>query len=137
VYRLNKPPQQPVKYPYLVVSDKIGEPADVVMIRDFSKSKEKLKKVKKGTGIEIAIAPARKMDATGVGRWFEDIGELYSLCHSSRCQMILSSGASSMNEMVSGPCFDAILKNCGIDPEKHEVQMNDWLESKLSRRVYA
>jgi hypothetical protein len=40
-----------------------------------------------------------------------------------------------MYEMVSGPCFDAILKNCGIDPEKHWREINNWLETKLSGRV--
>jgi hypothetical protein len=136
IYRLGKMPQQPTKYPYLVVSDKMGEPADIVTIRDFSGFRQKLKKVKKGAGIEIMIASARKMDAAGVGRWFEDVSELHSFCHSSSCQLILSSGASSMNEMVSGRCFDAILKNCGISPEKYWREMNDWIESKLSRRVY-
>lgn len=128
-------PQQPAKYPYLLVSDKTEEHADVVAIRDFRRAREKLKKVKKGTGLEITIAPARKMDAAGVGGWFEDIRELYSFCHSTRCQLILSSGATSMQEMVSGPCFDAILKNCGIDPERHWREMNGWLEARLARRV--
>ncbi len=136
IYRLSKMPQHPAKYPYLVVSDRAGEPADVVTIRDFSKYKDKLKRVKKGMGIEITIAPVRKMDAAGVGRWFEDVARLYSFCHSSECQLILSSGACSMNEMVSGPCLDAILKNCGIIPERYWSEMNDWIESKLSRRVY-
>jgi hypothetical protein len=136
VYRLNRAPQQPAKYQYLVVSDKIEEPADVVAIRDFRRAKDKLKKkVKKGTGLEVTIAPARKMDAAGVGRWLEDVGELYSLCHSSRCQLILSSGASSTHEMVSGPCMDAILKNCGIDPERHWRELNSWLDARLARRV--
>ena len=136
VYRL-KTPQRSAKYRYLVVSDKVGESADIVTIRNFTGSKEKLKKVKKGTGIEITIAPVRKMDAAGVGRWFEGVAKLYSFCHSSRCQLILSSGASSINEMVSGACLDAILKNCGINPERHWLEMNDWMESRLSRRVYA
>jgi hypothetical protein len=128
-------PQQPAKYPYLLVSDKVEERADVVMIRDFRRAKEKLKKVKKGTGLEVTIAPARKMDAAGVGRWFEEIKELHSFCHSSRCQFILSSGATSIHEMISGPCLDAILKNCRIDPEQHWQKMNGWLEAMLARRV--
>jgi RNase P/RNase MRP subunit POP5 len=106
-----------------------------VPIRDFRRVKEKLKKVKKGIGLEITIAPARKMDAASIGRWFEDIRELYSFCHSSRCQLILSSGATSMHEMVSGPCLDAILKYCGIEPERHWREMSGWLEARLARRV--
>jgi len=138
VYRLKKAPESPAKYPYLVVSDSVDEPADVLTIRDFRRVKEKLKKkAKKGTGFEITVAPARKMDAVTVGKWLEDIKDLYSFCHSSRCQFIISSGAASMHEMVSGPCLDAILKNCGIDPHRHWLEMNSWFEARLSRRVSA
>lgn len=136
IYRLKKAPQSPAKYPYLIVSDNLGEPADVLAIRDFRRVKEKLKKkVKKGTGIEVTVAPARKMDAAGVGKWFDDIINLYSFCHSSGSQLVLSSGASSIYEMLSGPCFDAVLKNCCIDPQRHWREMNNWLEARLSRRV--
>lgn len=136
VYRLKKAPESPVKYPYLVVSDTADRPADVLTVNDFRRVKERLKKkVKKGTGLEVTVAPARKMDAASVGRWFDNIRELHSFCHSSRCQLVLSSGAASMHEMVSGPCFDAILKNCDIDPQRHWREMNTWLETKLSRRV--
>jgi RNase P/RNase MRP subunit p30 len=136
VYRLEKAPQSPMKYPYLIVSDDINSPADVLTVIDFRRVKERMKaKAKKGTGFEVKIAPARKMNAAGVGMWFEDIKELYSFCRSFRCQFILSSGATSMHEMVSGRCLDAILKKCDIDPEKHWREMNSWLEAKLSRRV--
>ena len=137
IYRLDKA-QKTAKYRHLVVSDDLEESADIILIKAFRRSKEKLKrKVKKGTGLEITIAPARKMDAVSVGKWFEDISELYAFCHSSRCQMILSSGAKSEYEMVSGPCFDAILRNSGIEPERHWQEINNWLEGRLSKRVYA
>lgn len=136
VYRLKKAPQSPAKYLYLVVSDNADDPADVIAIRDFHTVKEKLKKkVKKGSGLEVTVAAARKMDAVGVGKWFDDMKELYSFCQSSKCQLILSSGASSMHEMVSGPSLDAILKNCKIDSERHWREMNNWLESKLLGKV--
>lgn len=136
VYRLKKAPPSLVKYQYLIVSDNVDEPADILTISDFRGIKEKLKmKVKKGTGIEVTIALARKMDAAGVGRWFDDIRELYLFCQSSRRQFILSSGATSMHEMVSGPCLDAILKNCDIDPHRHWREMNRWLEARVSRKV--
>jgi RNase P/RNase MRP subunit p30 len=139
VYRLKQAPPSPVKYPYLVVSDNnVDAPAvaDVLTVGDFRRAKEKLKKkVKKGTGLEVTIAPARKMNAARVGKWFEDIKELYSFCHSSGCQLILSSGAASIYEMVSGPSLDALLRNCGVDPQRHWQEMNSWLETKLSRRV--
>jgi len=136
VYRLKKAPQSPVKYQYLIVSDNVDEAADILSISDFRRVKEKLKKkVKKGTGLEVTIALARKMDAAGVGRWFDDIRQLHLFCQSARQQFILSSGATSMHEMVSGPCLDAILRNCDIDPHRHWREMNNWLEARLSRMV--
>jgi hypothetical protein len=136
IYRLKEAPRSPVKYPYLIVSNDIDRPADALSISDFRKVKERMKvKVKKGTGFEVKIAPARKMNAAGVGKWFEEIKAMYSFCNSSKCQFILSSGATSMHEMVSGPCFDAILKNCGINPERYWREINNWLETKLSERV--
>ena len=134
--RSKKMPQSPLKYPYLTVSDNVDENADILVVNDFHRLKEKLtKKIRKGTGLEVRVAAARKMDAAGVGKWFEMIGNMHSFCHSSGYQFVLSSGATSMNEMVSGPCLDAILKNCDVDPQKHWREINSWLESRFSRRV--
>jgi hypothetical protein len=120
----------------LTVSEDIDEPADLLMIDDFHKVKEKLKKrVKKGTGLEMTVRPARKMNAAALGKWFDCVNELYVFCHSSRCQLILSSGAGSVYEMVSGPCLDAILKTVDVDPQSHWHKMAQWLEAKLSKRV--
>jgi len=138
VCRLKRAPESPAKYPYLVVSDCMDEPADVITIKDFRRVKEKLKrKAKKGIGLEVTVAPARKMDSTAVGKWLEDIKDLYSFCHSSRCQLVISSGAESMSEMVSGLCLDAILKNCSINPKRHWREMDSWLDARLSKRVSA
>jgi hypothetical protein len=136
IYRLRNIPAAPVKYPYLTVSKNIDEPADLLTISDFRKVKERLKKkVKKGTGLEVTVRPARRMDAVALGKWFDCVNELYVFCHSSRCQFILSSGAGSAYEMVSGPCLDAILKTAEVDPQSHWHKMADWLEAKLSKRV--
>jgi hypothetical protein len=136
IYRLRKTPEAPVKYTYLTVSDNIDEPADLLMISDFRKVKERLKKkVKKGTGLEVIVTPVRKMDAAAAGKWFDCVNELYVFCHSSRCQFILSSGAGSEYEMVSGPCLDAMLKTVGVEPQSHWHKMEEWLGAKLSKRV--
>jgi RNase P/RNase MRP subunit p30 len=120
----------------LVVSEEVGEPADIVMIKDFNKVKRRLKKgIKKGTGLELAVNPARKMDSGSVAKWFSNLSDLYASCHSSRCQFILSSGATSEYEMISGPCLDAILKTVGIEPQSHWRNMGKWLEEKLLRNV--
>jgi hypothetical protein len=136
IYRLRNIPAAPVKYPYLTVSDNIEGPSDVIMISDLRKVRERLKKkVKRGTGLEMVVRPARKMNAAALGKWFDSINELSAFCHSSRCQFILSSGAGSAYEMVSGPCLDAILKTADIDPVNHWHNMAQWLDGKLSRRV--
>jgi hypothetical protein len=132
--RTAQPPA--VNYPYLVVSEDVGEPADILMIKDFNKVKKQLKKkVKKGTGLELTVNPARKMDGSSVGKWFSNLSDLYAFCHSSRYQFILSSGATSEYEMISGPCLDAILKTVGIEPQAHWRKMGKWLEEKLLRNV--
>ena len=106
------------------------------MIKDFNKVKKQLKKkVKKGTGLELTVNPARKMDGGSVGKWFGNLNDLYALCRSSRCQFILSSGATSEYEMISGLCLDAILKTLGIEPQGHWRSLEKWLEGKLLRNV--
>jgi hypothetical protein len=136
IYRLRTAPPSVVTYPYLVVSEDVGEPADVLVIRDFNKVKKQLKKkVKKGTGLELTVNSARRLDGGSVGKWFSNVNDLYTFCHTSRCQFILSSGATSEYEMISGPCLDAILKTVGIDPQDHWRTMGKWLDEKLLRNV--
>lgn len=136
ICRLRMVPRLPFNYPYLVVSEDVSEPADVIMIKDFNKVKKQLKeKVKKGTGLEVTVNPARKMDSGSLGKWFKNLGDLYRFCHLARCQFIISSGATSEYGMISGPCLDAILKTVDIDPQNHWISLGKWLEGKLLRNV--
>jgi hypothetical protein len=140
IRRLNQKPPRAVKYDYLVVSENVEDAswADAITVKDLRRVKEKLKKkARPGVGLEMAIAPARKMDSACAARWLVDVSELYSFCQSTRCQFILSSGADSPQSMVSGRCLDAILEICGIDPQKHWDSMSLWLASRLGRRVRA
>jgi hypothetical protein len=140
IRRLAQRPPKPVKYDYVIVSENVEDMswADAITIKDLRRVKEKLKKkARPGVGLEMAIAPARKMDAAGAARWLVDVSELYSFCQSARWQFILSSGADSPQSMVSGQCLDAILETCGIDPKKHWDGMSLWLASRLERRVKA
>lgn len=136
IYRLRAAPSKIVDYAYLVVSENADEPIDILIISDFKRFKKQLKnKVKKGTGLEMTISPLRKMDSASVGKWFYSLRELSKFCHLARCQLILSSGATSKYEMVSGPCFDAILRTAGIDPQGYWLTMTKWLEERLARNV--
>lgn len=135
-------------YPYLVVSEKIEELLlssssspiiDIFGIRSFRDFNDDLKKkVKKkgGIGLEVTLADLRKSDGSQVGKWFSQIRNLYKFCKSSNCQFILSSGANSIEEMVSGRSFDAILKICDIKPESYWQELGKWIESKSQYKVF-
>lgn len=138
IYRLTQPPREPVKYQYLLVSENADDAprVDVLSLASFARAKERLKKkAKGGAGIEITVAQARKMDATGVAKWATDAGDLYRFCQSAGFQFVLSSGADSPSGTVSGQSLDALLRMMGIDPQRHWKEMDEWLESRLQRRV--
>lgn len=129
-----------MKYPYLVVSDKIEDVqrADLVLIQNFEKTKEKLKKkIRAGAGLEVQISQARAMDAKNVAKWLGQVRDLYLFCKLARCQLVITSGATSQWGMVSGRSFDALLQECGIEPSRYWQELEAWLESRLSRRVTA
>jgi hypothetical protein len=127
---------------YLVVSENINELSsisssniDLFVVRDFQRIDNSLKrKVKSGIGLEANLVDVRKMTGWQVGKWLNQIRKLYKFCKSSNCQFILSSGASSALEMISGPSFDAILRICDIKPESYWRELGDWIEFKCHRR---
>ena len=136
IYRLWNIPSTQFSHPYLTISENVDDSSDLLVVKDFDNIKQRLRrKVKRGTGLEITTSPARKLTATMLGKWFKCISEMYAFCRSTRCQFILSSGARSPYDMVSGPCFDAILKTADIDPQNHWESMKQWLEAKLSMRI--
>lgn len=130
-------------YPYLVVSEKIDEllmsssTIDIFVVRDFKDINDNLKKKvrkKGGIGLEVILDDLRKSDGLQTGKWFNQIRDLYKFCRSSNCQFILSSGANSVVEMVSGRSFDSILRICDIKPEHYWRELRQWLESKSHTR---
>ncbi|HZI70399.1 MAG TPA: hypothetical protein VFD60_04470 [Nitrososphaeraceae archaeon] len=130
-------------YPYLVVSEKIDEllmsssTIDIFVVRDFKDINDNLKKKvrkKGGIGLEVILDDLRKSDGLQTGKWFNQIRDLYKFCRSSNCQFILSSGANSVVEMVSGRSFDSILRMCDIKPEHYWPELRQWIESKSHTR---
>jgi hypothetical protein len=130
-------------YPYLIVSEKIDElllsssTIDIFVITAFKDINDNLKKKvreKRAIGLEISLADLRKSDGLQVGKWFNRIRDLYKFCRSSNCQFILSSGANSVVEMVSGRSFDSILRTCDIKPEDYWRELGEWIESKSHTR---
>lgn len=138
IRRVVQEPTEPVKYRYLVVSERIEDvrQADVIIVQNFDRVKEHLKKkIRAGVGIEVQIAHAREMDSKGAARWLAQVRDLYHFCKLTRCQLILSSGATSHWNMVSGRSLDALLEECGIVPRTYWMDLEEWLKLCLSQRV--
>jgi len=119
--------------PYLIVSDNmktLDANTDLFMI-DPLQSKDGIKrKAKRGLGIEISISSARKLEAHMIGRWMRQAKSIHEICNSNKCQFILSSGAYSIDEMVSARTIESILKFIGISPTNYWEELSEWLETK-------
>ena len=128
------------KIPQLLVCDhlsKVDVNTDILVIHDVGRiNYESIKKkVKPNLGLEIFISSARGLDARELGRWMVRAKSLYSLCLSTRCQFIISSGAQSIFEMISGRTFESILKILEIPPSIYWKNLSEWLSSKDSVRL--
>ena len=55
-------------------------------------------------------------------------------CKHAKFQFILSSGATSVCELVSGRSFDSLLETCGIDPMSYWNDLDNWLQIRLIKR---
>jgi hypothetical protein len=119
--------------PYLIVTDnmkKLDANTDLFM-SDPLQSKDGIKrKAKRGLGIEISISSARKLEAHMIGRWMRQAKSIHEICNSNKCQFILSSGAYSIDEMVSARTIESILKFIGISPSNYWEELSEWLETK-------
>jgi hypothetical protein len=138
VYRSTEPLKQPASYPSIISSNDIDLAlgADLITITNFRRVKDKVKKkLRKGQGLEFLLHPARTMTGAEVARWLGDLHEAYGLCQSLGVQFVLSSGANSLAEMVSGICFDEILKEINIEPERHWKELNRWLDRTIAGQV--
>jgi RNase P/RNase MRP subunit p30 len=141
IYRINRKPAELTSYPYLVVCKKIEEisvsTTDILVVDDFKRIEDGLKRrVRKRIGLEVTVSRARKQDGPNIGRWFKQIRNLYKFCKLNDYQFILSSGANSELEMVSGRSFDSILKICDIKPEQYWWDLAEWIETKYQRMVF-
>jgi hypothetical protein len=128
-------------YPYLIVSDNIKTldgKTDLLLIDPFQRKDTIKSKAKRGLGIEISIAFAKKLNTTMVGKWLKEVKSIYEFCKSNDCQFILSSGARSINELVSARSFESILKLIGVSPKNYWNEISEWLYTKNKVRwVYA
>lgn len=126
-------------FPYLIVSDNIRSldgKTDLFLIDPFQRKDAIKRKVKRGQGIEISIASARKLEAAMTGRWLKEVISINEFCQSNNCQFILSSGATSVNEMISARSFESILNVVGISPRVYWKEISEWLSAKSKARWY-
>jgi RNase P/RNase MRP subunit p30 len=141
IYRINRKPTELTSYPYLVVCKKIEEisasSTDILVVEDLKRIEDHLKRrARKRIGLEVTLSHARKQDGPNVGKWFNKTRNLYRFCKLNDYQFILSSGANSELEMVSGRSFDSILKTCDIKPEQYWRDLAEWIETKYQRMVF-
>lgn len=141
ILRMDKRYTMADSYPYLIVSDNIKTldgKTDLLLIDPFQRKDTIKSKAKRGLGIEISIAFAKKLNATMVGKWLKEVKSIYEFCKSNDCQFILSSGARSINELVSARSFESILKIIGVSPKNYWNEISEWLYTKNKVRwVYA
>jgi hypothetical protein len=141
ILRMDKKYPMADYYPYLIVSDNIKTldgKTDLFLIDPFQRKDAIKSKAKRGLGVEISIAFAKKLNATMVGKWLKEVKSIYEFCKSNDCQFILSSGARSFNELVSARSFESILKLIGVSPKNYWNEITEWLYTKNKVRwVYA
>ena len=137
VYRCQKSTKP--KCPFLVTSEKINEittasTIDIISLKDIHLKFEDKRKLPRGIGLEVNVSDLRRAEGKQLGRWIADISSFYAYCKHTGLQFILSSGATSICEMISGRSFDSLLKTCEIDPTSYWNDLDVWLQSRLMKR---
>jgi hypothetical protein len=138
IYRVQQKPRS-YDFQYLVGSEKITDlyssvDIDIFTLKSYRLEADVKRKLRTNLGLEVLIADLRRADGRKIGKSFDDLAYVYKYCKSSGSQFILSSGACSVSEMVSGPCLDLILKMCGINPVGYWKDLYEWLQNKCRRR---
>jgi RNase P/RNase MRP subunit p30 len=140
---LKNKPLASTTFPYLVTSDDYHDIAskdvDLVEVTDIDQHIYEILNHthSKKLGIEIAVSRLRATDDQKLAKRIALIKSIHQSAEKHDIQLVLTSGASSVFEMVSGKCFDALLELCEIKPETYWISLNKWLEHKIRMRCYA
>lgn len=135
-----KPKKSPL-FKYLVVlqesETKINSKIpffDIFSLNSWNTYKIMLKKLKKlnrkNIGIEIKIREIRKSNSYEVGKWIKSIKEINRFCKLTDNQLIISSGAETNYESISGNTFDSILRILEIEPIKYWTELEKWINTR-------
>ena len=145
VLRLKNKPKKLPLFRYLVVLSesemRINSKIplfDIFSMNNWNTYKIILKELKKlnrkNIGIEIKMRYIRNCNSYEVGKWVKSIKEINKFCKLTDNQLIISSGAETNYESISGHTFDSLLRIFDIEPFKYWNELDKWIETKS--RVY-
>jgi hypothetical protein len=110
---------------------------DILTINDFFNPKNSLMKLSgKNIGFEFLISKLRNLDTLQVGRWFSYIKYFYGLSKRYGHQLILSSGAKNIYELVSLRVINSILDRLEVSSAEYWSDLNQWLSRKKRGMIY-
>lgn len=141
VLRFNIKPKKSPLFKYLLVLNesetKINSKIpffDIFSLNSWYTYKIMLKKLKKlnrkNIGIEIKIREIRNSNSYEVGKWIKSIKEINKFCKLTDNQLIISSGAETNYESISGNTFDSILRILEIEPIKYWTELEKWIDTR-------
>ena len=142
VLRFNIKPNNSPLFKYLLVLNesetKINSKIpffDIFSLNSWYTYKIMLKKLKKlnrkNIGIEIKIREIRNSNSYEVGKWIKSIKEINKFCKLTDNQLIISSGAETNYESISGNTFDSILRILEIEPIKYWNELDKWIDTRV------
>jgi hypothetical protein len=110
---------------------------DILTINDFFNPKNPLRKLTgKNIGFEFLISKLRYLDTLQVGRWFSYMKYFYGLCKRYGHQLILSSGAKNIYEVLSLRMINSILDRLEVSSAEYWSDLNQWLLRKKRGIIY-
>ena len=110
---------------------------DILTINDFFNSKSLLRKLAgKNIGFEFLISKLRYLNISEIGRWFSYLKYFYGLCKRYRHQLILSSGAKNIYELISLRIINSILDKLEVSSTEYWSDLNQWLFRKKRGLIY-
>ena len=110
---------------------------DILIINDFFNPKNLLRKLSgKNIGFEFLVSKLRYLDTSQVGRWFSYMKYFYGLCKRYEHQLILSSGAKNIYELISSRMINSILDKLEVSSTEYWSDLNQWLSRKKRGMIY-
>lgn len=110
---------------------------DILTVNDFFNSKNVLRKLAgKNIGFEFMVSKLRYLNISDLGRWFSYVKYFYGLCKRYRHQLILSSGAKNIYELISLRIINSILDKLEVSSSEYWSDLNQWLSRKKRGLIY-